>query len=163
MKLILLIGLQGSGKSTFYRTNFAEGYEHISKDLLRNNKRQARRELQLQEEAFKAGRSVVIDNTNASREEREPLIRLGRLYGAEIVGYFFEVQVKKSLERNRQRSGKEKVPDVAIFATRKRLVPPAYEEGFDTLFSVKSDDDFKFVVSDWLEEGPLHSSGEKTS
>ncbi len=33
--------------------------------------------------------------------------------------------------RNRQRQGKERVPDVAIFTTQKKLVPPALEEGFD--------------------------------
>ena len=38
--------------------------------------------------------------------------------------------------RNRGREGKARVPDVAIFTTRKRLVPPTIEEGFDEVVVV---------------------------
>jgi predicted kinase len=38
MEMIILMGLQASGKSTFYRTRFAATYEHVSKDLLRRSK-----------------------------------------------------------------------------------------------------------------------------
>ena len=34
-----------------------------------------------------------------------------------------------------------RVPDIAIFAIRKRLEPPALEEGFDRLFSVSLDEE----------------------
>lgn len=137
LQLIIFIGLQAAGKSTFYQTHFAETHTLISKDLLRNNKRPARRQSQLVEEALQARLSVVIDNTNPTREDREQLIRLGRQYGAEIIGYYFEPQVKLSLERNRLRDGPARVPDIAIFATRKKLVPPTYDEGFDKLYTVR--------------------------
>jgi hypothetical protein len=45
------------------------------------------------------------------------------------------------------RRGKEKVPDVAIFATMKRFVRPTYKEGFDTQFWVVANDDGTFNVS----------------
>ena len=51
MQLIIFIGLQASGKSTFFRTHFATTHEHISKDLMRNNKNRARRQMQLIEAA----------------------------------------------------------------------------------------------------------------
>ncbi len=38
MEIIILMGLQASGKSTFYRTHFAATYEYVSKDLLRRSK-----------------------------------------------------------------------------------------------------------------------------
>jgi predicted kinase len=38
MDIIILIGLQASGKSTFYRAHFADTHEHISKDLLSRRK-----------------------------------------------------------------------------------------------------------------------------
>ena len=115
VELVILIGLQASGKSTFFRRRFAETHVHVSKDLLRKNK--ASRQAQLLEEALQVGRSVVVDNTNASREERSGIIDLGKRYGAIIIGYYFQVQVKQSLERNKQRTGKEYVPPVGIFAT----------------------------------------------
>jgi predicted kinase len=140
LQMILFIGLQAAGKSTFYQTHFAETHTLISKDLLRNNKRPARRQSQIAEEALQAGRSIVIDNTNPTREDREQLIRLGRQYGAEVIGYYFEPQVKLSLERNRLRSGPARVPDIVIFATRKKLVPPTHDEGFDKLYTVSTSD-----------------------
>jgi len=109
--------LQASGKSTFFRTHFAETHEHISGDLLGNNRHPARRQAQLVEAALQAQRSVVIDNTNPTVEVRAPLIGLGHMCGAEVIGYYFESTVKECIERNRQRTGKAKVPDVAIYVT----------------------------------------------
>jgi predicted kinase len=127
-------------------------YRYVSKDLLRNNSRPARRQRQLIEEALQQGLSVVVDNTNPTIEERKELIDLGRLYNAEIVGYFFAVQVKQCLERNRAREGKARVPDIAIFATLKKLTRPSYAEGFTRLFYVDNKGDQDFAVSDWKEE-----------
>lgn len=149
MEIVILMGLQAAGKSTFYQTHFAQTHDHVSKDLLRNNSRPARRQSQLVEAALQAGRSVVVDNTNPSREVREQLIHLGRQYGAEIVGYYFEPQVKQSLERNRQRTGKERVPDVAIFATLKKLARPTYAEGFNKLYTVHIGQEALFEIADW--------------
>jgi predicted kinase len=148
MELVIFIGLQGSGKSTFYQMHFAATHAYVSKDVLRNNRRPARRQLQLVEEALQAGHSVVVDNTNPAVEDRAELIRLGHQYGAEVISYYFEVQVKKSLERNQQRDGKARVPNIAIFVTAKKLARPTYAEGFDKLFSVRTGDDFTFEISD---------------
>ena len=147
MEVIILIGLQASGKSTFYRTYFAGTHEHISKDLLRNNKQPARRQRQLIEEALQNGQSLVVDNTNPTQEERAELVRLGHSYGATVIGYYFEAQVKQSLERNKTREGKARVPDIAIFTTLKKLARPSYDEGFDELFYVRTVDDMSFTIS----------------
>jgi len=130
--LVILVGLPASGKSTYYFKNFAATHVHVSKDLLPRGARQET----LIEKALAAGKSVVVDNTNPSAEARKPLIALGRRHGARIVGYFFEIDVKTALVRNRQREGKARVPDVALFATRKKLAPPSYDEGFDEIHVV---------------------------
>jgi len=152
MELVIMIGLQASGKTTFARSRFGEAYCYVSKDLLKNNSRPARRQRQLIEEALQQGLSVVVDNTNPTIEDRKELIDLGHLYNAEIIGYFFAVQVKQCLERNRAREGKARVPDVAIFATLKKLIHPSYAEGFTKLFYVYNKGDQNFEVSDWKEE-----------
>jgi len=152
MEMIIFIGLQASGKSTFFRTYFTTTHEYISKDRMRNNRRQGLRQAQLIEEALQARCSVVIDNTNATVEDRASLILLGRMYGAEIVGYYFESQVRQCLERNRLRAGKERVPDVAIYVTAKKLVRPSYAEGFDRLFYVRIAGDSTFEVDSWKED-----------
>ena len=148
MELVLFVGVQASGKSTLYQMYFAPAgdYVYVSKDRLRNNRQPERRQRQLVEEALAAGRSVVVDNTNALAEARAPLIQLGREYGAVVVGYAFETSVGASLKRNRAREGRARVPDVAIFATAKRLTPPAYAEGFDRLYTVRITEDGTFLL-----------------
>jgi predicted kinase len=129
LSLVILIGLPASGKSTYFRQHFAATHVHVSKDVLPRGARQET----LIDAALKAGKSVVVDNTNPSPDARAPLIALGRRHGARIVGYFFEIDVKTALVRNRQREGKARVPDVALFVTRKKLLPPSYDEGFDEI------------------------------
>ncbi len=144
--MIVFIGLQGAGKSTFYRSYFAQTHVLVSKDLLQNNKRPAQRQRRLIEEALQMGQSVVVDNTNPTPEIRAELLQLGHLYNAEVIGYFFESNVRESLERNRQRQGKARVPDVAIYVTAKKLVMPTYTEGFDQLYIVRAGNDGSFIV-----------------
>ncbi len=159
MDLILLIGLQASGKSTFYRTHFAATHEHVSKDLFPNNRNPNKRQLQLIENAFQAHRPVVVDNTNPTVEIREPLIQLGRTYDARIIGYYFESEVRQCIARNKQRTGKGKVPDVAIYVTSRKLTRPTYAEGFDELYYVRIADNGTFTVQGWAENEtiPLQS------
>ena len=101
------------------------------------------------EEALQAGQWVVVDNTNPTPLDREQLIRLGHEYDAEVIGYYFEARVRESLERNRTRSEKARVPDVAIYVTAKKLVPPSYAEGFDTLYDVRIAENSSFEVRAW--------------
>src|ERR1043165_576173 len=137
-ELIILVGLPGSGKSTYYRAHFAATHAHISKDLMPNARRRDDRQEREIAAALAEGKSVVVDNTNPSREVRAPLIALGRRHGARIVAVYFETDVKTAIMRNSQREGKARVPDVAIFATRKKLVAPTLEEGFDEMRVIAS-------------------------
>jgi predicted kinase len=120
-ELVIFVGLQGSGKSTFYRTHFADSHVLVSRDSFPNNRNPARRQRQLIEEALGAGRSVIVDNTNPTLEDRAELISLARAFGATVVAYYFESRLADCLERNRQRPGKASVPVVALYATRKRV------------------------------------------
>lgn len=146
MELLIFVGLPGSGKSTFYRTYFAATHEYVSKDLLSNNRNPQRRQMQLIEQALEQQRSVVVDNTNPTSEVRRPLLEMGHLYGATVSGYFFKAEVKQCIERNQQRTGKAKVPPVAIYATAKKLQQPTYAEGFDALYTVEIADNGTFDV-----------------
>lgn len=146
MELVIFTGLQGAGKSTFFQRYFATTHVYVSRDMFRNNKQPTHRQQFLIEEALQARQSVVVDNTNPTVEDRARIIQLANLYHATIVGYYFTSSVRESLGRNKQRSGKARVPDVAIYATVKRLVPPSYNEGFDKLFSVHIAESGDFVV-----------------
>ncbi|QEL19046.1 ATP-binding protein [Limnoglobus roseus] len=152
IELAILIGLQASGKSSFYRRHLAVTHALVSKDLLRNNRRPARRQTQLVTENLTAGRSVAVDNTNVTVELRKELIDLGHSLGATVTGYYLAAKLADCLTRNAERTGKNRVPDVGLFAAVKALVRPAYSEGFDRLFFVGIADGGAFDVRPWVEE-----------
>lgn len=149
MQLVIIIGLQGSGKSTFARTFFADTHRYVSKDRMRNTRNKNRRQECLITEALSQGHSVVVDNTNPNAEVRAPLIALGKQFHAEVVGYYLQSRVEECILRNRQREGKARVPDVAIYVTAKKLQPPSYAEGFDQLYYVRINPAGGFRVSSW--------------
>lgn len=152
MELVILIGLQASGKSTFFRKYLAATHVLVSKDLMRNNRNKSRRQIQLIENALQAGNSVAVDNTNPEVVDRTALINIGRTYNAQITGYYFESKVSDCLARNQERSGKAQVPDIAIYANIKKLVLPSYSEKFDRLFYVRIAENFSFEVKTWPAE-----------
>ena len=98
------------------------------------------RQLRVIDDALGKGRSVAVDNTNASRVIRAPLIALGRRHGARVIAYYFECSVKQCVMRNRGREGKARVPDVAIFVTAKKLQAPRVDEGFDEVHVIRCDE-----------------------
>ena len=118
----------------------------MSKDRFRNNRNPQRRQTQLIDEALRAGRSVVVDNTNPREEDRAPIITMARTHGAEVVGFSFESDLKSCPERNASRAGRERVPDKVLYITLKRLRKPALSEGFDRLYRVQLTPTGQFVV-----------------
>jgi predicted kinase len=149
MELLIFIGLQGAGKSTFYRGRFTQTHRHISKDNFPNVRNREKRQQNLLQEAFEQGASVVVDNTNVTRADRARLIAAGQGAGARIIGYYFESRIHDCLARNSQREGKARVPDVALYVTASRLELPAYEEGFDGIFYVRCGEPGEFLVEEW--------------
>jgi predicted kinase len=130
-EMIIFVGLQAAGKTTYYHEHFAATHVHVSKDLMLDTRNRETKQMQQIDEALGAGRSVVVDNTNPTRDARAPLIAAARRHGARVIGVWFDPHIPTSLVRNRQREGRARVPDVAIFVTKKKLVAPSTDEGFD--------------------------------
>ncbi|MEV4004761.1 ATP-binding protein [Actinomadura sp. NPDC049753] len=146
--LAILIGLQASGKTTFYRQCLSATHVHVSKDLFpRSARRKQARQLRLIAEALESGRSVAVDNTNPSPEEWEPLIALGRRHDARVTAYWFPPDVAASRDRNAARPPELQVPDVGIHATLQRLRCPSPRDGFDEVRIVGHGGDGGFVVT----------------
>ena len=57
--------------------------------------------------------------------------------GFEVIAYYFETDLKSTLERNSQRESKSNIPEVGVRATYKKLEVPSLDEGFDQFFKVK--------------------------
>jgi predicted kinase len=148
VKVAVLIGLQASGKTTFWRRYLAQTHVHVSKDDFPNARYRQRKQLRLIADALGAGRDVAVDNTNPSAAEWAPLIEVARAHGASVVGYWFPPDVAESVARNAARPPKTRVPDVGLYATLKALRRPAPADGFDQLWMVRPDGNGDFTVTE---------------
>ena len=79
------------------------------------------------------------------KADRERYITIARAAGYTVIGYYFRSSIGESLERNALRSGKARVPDVAVASIHAKLELPEYGEGFDELYYVRMSDD-GFVI-----------------
>lgn len=139
MELVILCGLQASGKSTFRRERLSE-HVTVSKDLMRNNRRREQRQRELIAGALANELSVVVDNTNPAAVDREPLLAIGRAHGASTTAYYLESDFATAMERNAGRSGREVVPHVGLVDVARRLEPPTFDEDFDAIWLVRAVD-----------------------
>jgi len=157
---VILVGLPGAGKTTFYRQRLERTHLHISKDLFPSSARnkQARQDALLHE-ALVSGRSVAVDNTNVSAAERAGIVAIARAHGARVACVFIVASTREAVGRNERRDGREKVPKVAIFTKAKRLEIPQMSEGFDDLrgYRVDANGTFEEVTITPAGSSPLAS------
>ncbi len=144
MEAVILVGIQGAGKSAFYREQFSGTHARVNLDELKTRER----ERDFVAACLREKRPFVVDNTNMKAADRARYISAARGAGYRVVGYFLEASLKDAIRRNGLRSGKAKVPVPAIAAALRRLEPMQREEGFDQIFVVKSLDGGKFEVEE---------------
>ena len=145
MDAIIFIGLQASGKSTFYRERFFDKHVRISLDQLRTRYREQR----ILTACLETQQRFVVENTNPRIADRKKYIDVARKANYRVVGYYFRSQVSECLARNSGRNNR--VPNVAILATAAKLELPSMAEGFDDLKYVRLGDS-GFLIEDWKNE-----------
>jgi len=143
---VLLMGIQASGKSTFYEERLAQTHVRISLDELHTRSK----ERLLLEECIANGTSFVVDNTNPTASDRARYIGPAKAAGYHIIGIFFKSVLAECMARNKNRTGKDRIPDVALAATSNKLEMPAWQEGFDELYYAYICDG-EFIVEEWRE------------
>ena len=148
MELVLFIGIQATGKSSFYRERFFGTHVRVNLDMLKTR----RRESLLVAACLEGKTPFVVDNTNLTREDRARYITPAKAHGFTIQGYFFQSRVADALTRNATREGKARVPDLAIRGARGRLELPAMAEGFDSLQFLQLADRNQFTLEEWKNE-----------
>ncbi|MGO9120005.1 MAG: AAA family ATPase [Desulfomonilaceae bacterium] len=131
-QLVILIGAQASGKSTFYLHKFFNTHFRINLDMLKTR----HREKLIFQACLAAKQSVVIDNTNPTRQDRGRHIEPAKSQAFFVRGYYMVTSLQDCLERNRTRADDLAVPGQAIRATWKKMEEPGLNEGFDELYSV---------------------------
>jgi predicted kinase len=142
MEAVIFTGIQGSGKSTFYRERFFDTHARISLDVLKTRNRER---LFLQA-CLSTGQRFVVDNTNPRAEDRAPYIAAAKQASFRVAGYFFETSIRDALRRNAKRAGGAVIPVPGVIGTFKRLERPTWAEGFDELYTVRHGENDAFEV-----------------
>ncbi len=148
MEAIIFVGIQASGKSTFYKERFFKSHIRINLDMLKTR----HRESLLLNSCLKMGQPFVVDNTNPTKMDRKRYIVPAQEAEFQRIGYYFQSQLSTCLERNERRTDKERIPENGIRGTYSRLELPLIEEGFDELFYVTISGVGRFVVKEWKDE-----------
>jgi protein phosphatase len=117
LSLVVLVGMSGSGKSTFAARHFRRT-EVLSSDACRGlvsddeNDQAATRDAfdvlhHIAGKRLAAGRLTVVDATNVQREARGPLVELARAHDVLPVAIVLDVPELVCLERNRLRPDRD--------------------------------------------------------
>ena len=142
MEAVIFCGIQGSGKSTFFKQRFTDTHIRINLDMLRTR----RREAILLNACLEAKQRFVVDNTNPTIEARSRYTEPALAAGFNLVGFYFDISVGDAIKRNLNRPKKERVLPGSIVTTHKGLEPPTKREGFDRIYVARIDGTGGFLV-----------------
>ena len=145
MEAVIFMGLQGAGKSTFFKERFFDTHLRLSLDLLKTR----HRERLFLRACVDSGLRFVVDNTNPTRAERQVYIQQAKAEAFRVVGYYFQSRVEDCKRRNEQRPSARQVPLRGILGTAGRMELPSVDEGFDELRYVRIGEVGGFEVEDW--------------
>jgi predicted kinase len=139
----VLVGLPGSGKSTYVK-NFAGV---LSSDEIRGLLCDDPSNQSIHRETFATLRRLLkirlelkrpvtyVDATNLTPAERRPYIKIAHDLGCVAEAIFFDVPVKECQRRNRERD--RVVPGDVIEKMARQMVAPTTREGFARVIIVK--------------------------
>lgn len=114
-RIILMIGVPGSGKTTLAQKIAEKGWKYINADSIRlelygNAAEQGDKEQVFNlfftrlEELMLEGVDVIIDNTNLNPKQRKPILERCEKFGyADVQLWLLDIPLEICLERNRSR------------------------------------------------------------
>jgi predicted kinase len=149
-RIILLVGLPGSGKSSWAAHH---GIPVLSSDQIRQlvlddvtDQRFNRRIFQvlryLLKQRLEAGRPVTcVDATHLTRSERRPYLAIAEIYGGYVDAIFFDMPLNLCKTRNQNRA--RVVPEDVMDRMAARMTPPDPQEGFRRVLVVTESTFFK--------------------
>jgi predicted kinase len=137
VKLIITVGLPGSGKSTYLARL---GVNAISSDEIRRLIADDPHDQTMNARIFAVIRYLIrqriaaerpityVDATHLTQWERQPYVKLAQRYGCRLEALFFDVPIDICIARNQARE--RVVPEEIIRKMAQQMIPPSLEEGF---------------------------------
>ena len=164
LSLVVLVGVSGSGKSTFARRHF-KATEILSSDFCRGLVCDDENSQAATGDAFDvlhfiarkrlaAAKLTVVDATNVQPEARQPLVKLAREFHCLPVAIVLDVSERTAHERNRSRSDRDFGPHVIRqqAAQLHKSLRALQREGFRHVFVLRSPEEIDAAV---IERQPL--------
>jgi protein phosphatase len=164
LSLVVMIGVSGSGKSTFARKSF-KPTEILSSDYFRGLVSDDENNQEATNDAFEAlhfiarkrlaaGRLTVIDATNVQPESRKPFVEIAREYHCLPVAIVLDLPERLAHERNKARSDRDFGPHVIRQQSQQlhRSLRSLQREGFRHVFILRTPEE---VAQALLERQPL--------
>lgn len=144
MTLIVLVGLPGSGKSTYAEELKKRGCMVVSTDAIREQlfgdasiQKDGKKVFQIAydmiNELLVRGHEVVFDATNLTIKDRKQIFK--KVCTDDIIAVFQNTPIEVCKERNRNRS--RIVPEEVIDKMAEKLTPPTTKEGFQFVITLK--------------------------
>jgi predicted kinase len=143
-RIILMVGLPGSGKSTWLEQR---GVNALSSDWVRQVLSDDMTNQGIHARVFQTLRYLLrhrlaigrpeshVDATHLTPEERRPYILMARRHGCDVEAVFFDVPLEICRRRNQGRG--RIVPEEAMQMMAAKLQPPSLDEGFTRISVVR--------------------------
>lgn len=137
-----MVGLPGSGKTTFVKESFPD-YVRISQDDLGSKERCTEELLK----AIQQGKNVVIDRTNINRKQRSHWINLGLNMGVSIINcIYLDVHEEECVSRIHFRKNHPTITQDMSLEKKKQIVysfnkdfeMPSLDEGFNSIYITRN-------------------------
>ncbi|KAF0526873.1 PNK3P-domain-containing protein [Gigaspora margarita] len=137
-EMVIFVGYPASGKSTFAKKWLVNaGYVHVNQDTLKTKQKCIR----ACETALKENKSVVIDNTNPSKESRKQYIDIAKQCGVPVRCFWFKASEALARHNNMYRHFNSEneiqpLPDIAFNVYNSKFFEPKLEEGFQEVIHI---------------------------
>jgi predicted kinase len=154
--LVLMMGVPGSGKTTYAKKFIGENDIYVSRDEIRfslvtedepyfSKEDEVLKTFisKVDEGIVKAKRYVVADATHLNAGSRAKLLKNLHNKPDNVYVLYVAVPLEVALERNAQRSGRALVPETSIRNMFQSLSLPKKEEGIDVVLLL--DENYKYT------------------
>lgn len=134
-----MVGAPGSGKSTFTSTKMKD-YVRVNNDTYKNKEKCGK----VCRENLEQGKSVVIDNTNHTKDVRKHYIQIAKEFEVPIRCFYMTTDKPTCMHNNFMRKANvnrehmsKAVPAIAIHTFFKNYAEPTLAEGFESVLKIQ--------------------------
>ena len=145
--VFMMVGIPGSGKSTWVKNNRQETWVVVSPDEILEAQYGYEWTPERAAEAWESSyqqfvksllvdKTMVWDATFTSPIMRAAILHIAKGAGYRVVAIFCDTPIELCIERNKRRN-REPVPEATIRRMAEKLQPPTEAEGFDRIEHVQ--------------------------